>query len=320
MRLRIWIALPVFTLFIASLSAQTKPPFQLDSGITYTADISYGPHERNVFDLFLPPSRKPAPLVIYIHGGGFTTGDKSKAWSSPAEQRFIQTLLGTGTAFASVNYRFLQTNEENELGSVLRSMGDVAYCLQYIRYNAGKLGLDKERIVLMGGSAGAGTSLWISVHDDMADKEAADPVRRESTRVLGAILSEPQATYDITRWKDDVFTAYDPTPYFDERFDHILGVYGTVEEIKKNTALTDTRREADMLEWMSPDDPELYIQCGSRLNDFANMVHHPDHSMAILKNGEANGITVRAVIDGYGIDTTEGENVFRFILRKLRER
>ncbi|MGB9606526.1 MAG: hypothetical protein ACPL88_11690, partial [Bryobacteraceae bacterium] len=40
------------------------------------ADVSYGPHERNVLDLWKAHSAKPTPLVIYIHGGGFRAGDK----------------------------------------------------------------------------------------------------------------------------------------------------------------------------------------------------------------------------------------------------
>ena len=40
------------------------------------ADVRYGPHERNVLDLWLTDSAEPAPLVIYYHGGGFRGGDK----------------------------------------------------------------------------------------------------------------------------------------------------------------------------------------------------------------------------------------------------
>ena len=47
-------------------------------GIQYLHDVRYGPHERNVLDLWLVKSDKPTPLVLFIHGGGFQTGDKSK--------------------------------------------------------------------------------------------------------------------------------------------------------------------------------------------------------------------------------------------------
>src|SRR5689334_14995136 len=65
------------------------------------ADVTYGPHERHVFDLWRPKGDGPFPLVLYIHGGGFMAGDK-KSISGPA----IQAYLGAGWAVAAVNYRF----------------------------------------------------------------------------------------------------------------------------------------------------------------------------------------------------------------------
>ena len=41
--------------------------------------MKYGAHQRNVFDIWLADSDKPAPLAIYIHGGGFRAGSKEKA-------------------------------------------------------------------------------------------------------------------------------------------------------------------------------------------------------------------------------------------------
>ncbi len=49
----------------------------------------YGSHEKNTFDIWLADSKKPTPLVIYIHGGGFTEGDKSKYYYSKDFVRFI---------------------------------------------------------------------------------------------------------------------------------------------------------------------------------------------------------------------------------------
>src|SRR3954471_11173515 len=41
------------------------------------ADVKYGPHERNVLDAWLANSEKPAPLLFYIHGGGWLAEDKN---------------------------------------------------------------------------------------------------------------------------------------------------------------------------------------------------------------------------------------------------
>ena len=40
------------------------------------ADFKYGPHERNVLDLWKAKSDQPTPLVVFIHGGGFRGGSK----------------------------------------------------------------------------------------------------------------------------------------------------------------------------------------------------------------------------------------------------
>ena len=51
---------------------------------------SYGDHKRNKFDIWLAESEKPTPLVIYIHGGGFSNGDKSNYYNSKQLVRFLE--------------------------------------------------------------------------------------------------------------------------------------------------------------------------------------------------------------------------------------
>ena len=53
------------------------------------SDVSYGPHERNVLDLWRAKSESPTPLVVFIHGGGFLVGSKDYA---KAEQTFNATI------------------------------------------------------------------------------------------------------------------------------------------------------------------------------------------------------------------------------------
>ncbi len=160
------------------------------------ANEKYGDHPRNNFDLWLAESAKPTPLVIYIHGGGFFGGDKSKYYTSPDLVRFLEA----GVSVALINYRFMN---EPPYG-ILASLHDSKRFLQFIRYRSLKYNIDKTRIACSGGSAGAGTSLWLAFSDDMAEPENPDPVLRESTRVSCAGAFDTQATYDIFKW-DKIF-------------------------------------------------------------------------------------------------------------------
>jgi len=55
-----------------------------------------------------------------------------------------------------------------------------------MRYYSEALNIDKNRVAIYGGSAGAGTSLWLAFHNDMADEYAEGPVLQESRRVSAA--------------------------------------------------------------------------------------------------------------------------------------
>ena len=149
------------------------------------SDVRYGDHERNVRDLYLAPSENPTPLVIYIHGGGFRGGDK-KGVSS----KLVRLLNQAGVSLASLNYPLTDTEH------FPRQMHDPARAVQFLRHHAGKWNLDPERFGATGGSAGAGISLWIGFHDDMADPSSDDPIARESTRLSAMAVTGAQISYD----------------------------------------------------------------------------------------------------------------------------
>ena len=88
------------------------PPIDLE-GIDayYYSDISYAEDSANKFDLFTVKSESPTPVVIFIHGGGFTAGDKSEAYEA-AGPFVIKDLLANGISFATINYRLLEQNDQ----------------------------------------------------------------------------------------------------------------------------------------------------------------------------------------------------------------
>jgi len=140
------------------------------------ADVSYGPHERNVMDAWLAKSDEPTPMLVYIHGGGFKKGDKRSA----RRERLLPICLKEGVSFASINYRYHGMAQFSEI------LLDGARAVQFIRTRAEAWNIDPKRIGVYGSSAGAIMSLWIAFHDDVADEKSDDPVLRQSSRVAVA--------------------------------------------------------------------------------------------------------------------------------------
>jgi acetyl esterase/lipase len=154
------------------------------------ADVRYGPFDRNVLDVWLPPAPKvgpprPAPVLVFFHGGGFLGGDKSSvpAW-------MIRRCRERGIAVASANYRL--SREAPYPGP----MRDGARAVQYLREHAAELGLDGDRVAGSGNSAGAGIVLWLAFHRDLADPSDPDPVGRRSSRLACTAVIGAQTSYD----------------------------------------------------------------------------------------------------------------------------
>jgi acetyl esterase/lipase len=157
------------------------------------ADFSYGTHERQVFDIWLTPSNngEPTPLVIYIHGGGFRAGNKNSIKVSSIKQ-----FQEAGLSVAAIHYRL------SDVGAYPIMMEDAARCLQTIRSHAKKWNLNPDKIACYGGSAGAGISLWLGFHEDLADSGNDDPIARQSTRIMAVATTNGQSTYDLHTFRD----------------------------------------------------------------------------------------------------------------------
>ena len=152
-------------------------------------NIRYGPHERNVLDLWKAKANaRPdvaTPVVIFFHGGGFRSGDKSNV---PAA--LLARCLKAGISVASANYRL------SHMAAFPAPMLDGARAIQYLRSNAKELGIDPARIAAAGSSAGAGIALWVAFHDDLADPDSTDPVARQSSRLSCVGVDGAQTSYD----------------------------------------------------------------------------------------------------------------------------
>jgi len=293
-----------------------ESPIHLDNPeVRVSLDYPYTSHEDNDFDIFIPPSIKATPLVVFIHGGGFVQGHKEKVYQQYANE--INQLLNENIAFATISYRFLSQVEKG----VLDCMHDGKYFIQYIRHNAKSFNIDPKRIGAFGSSAGAGTSLWIGLNDDMRDKDADNPVLRQSTRLKAIGAFETQATYDILRWQE-VFEEYTIDinripPILMNQFARFYGL--------KDATLLETpeyksyRKKVDMLSLMSADDPPLFICNEGRsgaplLND---MKHHPMHAKYLKKYADKVGIENVTYIPALEMMDSSGKSIVDFFVEHL---
>jgi acetyl esterase/lipase len=107
--------------------------------------LSYGSDPLQGLNLWVPKAERPAPLVLFVHGGGWKRGSKDNATSRALPAHMIEQ----GYAFASIDYRLVPA------ATVEQQASDVATSLAYLLERADEFGIDRSRVVLTGHSAGA---------------------------------------------------------------------------------------------------------------------------------------------------------------------
>ena len=191
---RFLIVLPIVIILSVSLLVTD---LQAESKVSPTFEnVKYGPYERNILDFWQAKSDHPTPLLISIHGGGFITGNKSV----PAQ--LLADCLAAGISVAAINYRF------SSQAIAPAAFLDGARAVQFLRSKAAEWNLDPQRFAASGESAGAGISLWLGFHDDLADPKNEDPVLQQSTRLTCMVVFEGQSSYD-PRFIRDLFPGRD---------------------------------------------------------------------------------------------------------------
>ena len=138
-------AVLVFSLlsFVSGLQAQTN----------VLRDIQYGTrHDRQKLDIYLPDSNssRSLPCFIFIHGGGWSRGDKAMVQQLP-----LKEIIQAGYAVASMNYEL--TSRTNKCWP--RNLEDCRQAVNYLREHAEEYGLDPNRFILSGASAGGHLAL-----------------------------------------------------------------------------------------------------------------------------------------------------------------
>ena len=136
---------PPMTSFAQSRrEAREEPREARRGGEDAMQTLRYGTDRLQALDYWAGAS-PDAPLVIFVHGGGWKRGDKTMMRGSDK----LEHWQALGYAVASINYRLVPDATVEQQGA------DVASAVAYLRSNAGRLGFDRSRIALVGHSAGA---------------------------------------------------------------------------------------------------------------------------------------------------------------------
>lgn len=300
----------ILSLWMAALAAGAdQPPSQPSASAPSAsapthADVSYGPHSANVLDVYIAPGDSPRPLLVYIHGGGWTTGDKRQGGPE------LQPFLDQGISYAAINYRHAP---EFPLPSPVH---DAARAIQFLRSQAAMWNIDANRIALTGGSAGACTSMWLLLHDDLANPAAEDPVLRESTRVTAAAVSVGQTSIDprvIEEWLGPNVLKH--------RMINLSVGEPTIED-----ALSNYQQHRDLYVEFSPynhldgDDPPLLMTYGGNMTlpsqSAGHGIHHPVYGVKMKEKADRVGHECYLLIPGIS-DTKPYANATEFLIGKL---
>ena len=181
-RMKYLLSILICFVFFSKVSAQgPNKDVEQKIDIVYTSKNNW----EGRLDLYLPKLKSRNALLIYVHGGGWTHGKKE------AEYEKFKVFIENGFAVANVEYRLAYQ------APAPAAVEDVHCAIMYLLNNAKNFRIDPEKIILMGGSAGAHLAL-------MAGLQSSNPVftgdcGSGSFRVA-AIISKYGPT-DLLTWR-----------------------------------------------------------------------------------------------------------------------
>ncbi|SFI77196.1 alpha/beta hydrolase [Planctomicrobium piriforme] len=280
------LTLPCFAQAPGAAAPPAAKPVEPELAPTF-ADVAYGPQMRNVLDFWQAKGDGPRPLLVMIHGGGWVAGQKDRKAVA------IQPWLDKGISVAGINYRLTGTDP------LPAPVHDAARTVQFLKSKASEWNIRKDRIALTGGSAGACSSMWILLHDDLADPNATDPVLRESTRVSGAAVGAGQTSIDpkvIEGWLGP------------NVLKHRM-IWMAVGEPTMDAALANydkhhaTYVEFSPVNHVTSDDPPLLMTYAADMTlpskDAGHGIHHGMYGVKLKEKSDACGHECHLLIPGY---------------------
>lgn len=158
------------------------------------ANVSYGPHEHQVLDVYLPPEGDgPSPALIWYGG----------IWKPAKHPANLNYFGKQGVAVIAVETRTMTDAVADKVQDPIEYvMLDACRAVQFVRHNASQWKIDPSRIAVGGGSQGAMPALYVGCAGEKAKPESNDPVERHSTQVSCVAAYRSQPTLDPRRMQE----------------------------------------------------------------------------------------------------------------------
>jgi acetyl esterase/lipase len=228
----------ILALFLTQACAFAASPAVDASKLgTIARDVTYGIADGVALkmDIYYPKMAEGAvPAILYVHGGGWTKGDK-RAGAGSAE---IPELVSRGYLVAAINYRLAPQYK------FPAQIEDVKCAVRFLRANAATYGIDPDHIGTWGGSAGGHLVALLGVTDAAAGFDGNGGYADQSSRVQAVV---------------DMFGPTDLTAMFQGAGPRLMEqVFGTTD---KNS---DIVKRASPVTWVSSDDPPFLILHGEK--------------------------------------------------------
>lgn len=201
-------------------------------------DVAYlGPDRKQKADLYVPlemPEDRRVPAVIIIHGGGFNDGDKDRR----REVTIGAHLARRGYVGMSIDYLLWSKGIKNPTWP--RNLQDAKTAVRWLRANADRLGIDPERIGVIGGSAGGNLAAMLAV---TGPKDGLEPPGDDTTSTHVRCAVDLYGVADLMNYHDmkmflatreedpESYRRASPISYCDAGDAPVLLIHGTADEV-----------------------------------------------------------------------------------------
>ena len=180
-------------------------------GVTIRRDLPYGTHPRQVLDVYAPADAKNASVVVFVHGGAFTDGEKDRT----AEVYGNVSMWFARHGIVGINMEYRAAPEAQYPAGT----EDMRGACQWVEKNAASLGVDMKKLFVFGHSAGAAHS---AAYAYGAQGSEGGPKVAGSIVVSGRVRADNLPTNPNAR-KVEAYYGTDSSTYEERSALHLAG-------------------------------------------------------------------------------------------------